>query len=168
MSVFKSENNGIKRRNMTKRKHYTQEEVDEFVELAQIKGIAPAIRELGYPSYPGAQKWFKEKGLEMPTVDSLMAKAAELKVFYGDSEKKASLQIAIDRIIEELQEKALNADEINKLSNALSKLLQTYQLIEGKATQVTEKHEKDSTDLAINKLLDDMRNANERKANEIA
>lgn len=154
---------------MTKRKHYTQEEVDDFVELAQAKGIAPAIRELGYPSYPGAQKWFKEKGLEMPHVDSLMAKAAEMKVFYDDSAKKASLQIAIDRIVEMIQENAgLTADDINKLSNALAKLLQTFQLIEGKSTQINEKVEISETDKNIERLMNQMKNMNKAKEESLS
>src|SRR3954467_9862361 len=124
---------------MAGKAQYTDEQKDDLIELAQIKGIAPAIRELGYPSYPGAVKWFKERNLEVPVVDSLMAKAAEMKIFYNDSAKKASLQIAIDRIVEMIQENdRLTADDINKLSNALAKLLQTFQLIEGKSTQINE------------------------------
>lgn len=142
---------------MANKPQYTDEQIDEFIETAQMSGIAPAIRLLGFPTYPTAQKWFKMRDLEMPTVDSLMAKAAELKVFYGDNEKKASLQIAIDRIVEELQENAdLDADGINKLANALSKLLQTYQLIEGKSTQITDKKEEDFINDSVKSLVDKM------------
>lgn len=149
-------------------KAYSEQEMTEFIELAQMKGIAPALRELKYPSYPTAQRWFKERGLELPSVDSLMQKAAEMRVFYGDNEKKAALQITIDRIIEEIQEKELDADGINKLTNALAKALQTYQLIEGKSTAITEKHDKDSTDLAINNLVEQMRAKNATKEAELS
>lgn len=153
---------------MAGKRHYTQEEVDTFIETANMMGIAPAIRELGYPTYPSAQKWYREKGLDMPHVDSLMAQAAELKVFYNDSAKKASIQIAIDRIIKMIQEEArLTADDIKKLSDALAKLLQTYQLIEGKSTGIVEKVEKSDTDKSIEKLLNDMNKINERKESEI-
>jgi hypothetical protein len=83
--------------NMANRPYYTDEMKDEFIELAQMKGIAPAIRELGWPSFPTAQKFFKDRNLAMPEIDSLMMKAAEMKVYYDDSAKKASLQIAIDQ-----------------------------------------------------------------------
>lgn len=149
---------------MAGKPQYTQEQIDEFIETANMSGIAPAIRQLGYPSFPTAQRWFKDKGLGMPHVDSLMAKAAELRVFYDDSAKKASLQIAIDRIVEMLQENArLTADDINKLANALSKLLQTFQLIEGKSTAIAEKVEKSDTDKNIERLMNQMSKINERK-----
>lgn len=154
---------------MAGKRQYTDEEVDTFIELAQMSGIAPAIRELGYPTYPTAQKWFKERDLELPSVDSLMAMAAEMKVFYDDSAKKASLQIAIDRIVKMLQEdRGLTADDINKLSNALAKLLQTFQLIEGKSTSVTEKVEKSDTDKNIERLMAQMKNMNKEKEAELS
>jgi hypothetical protein len=94
---------------------------------------------------------------------------AEMKLFYDDdSAKKASLQIAIDRIVEMLQENAgLTADDINKLSNALAKLLQTFQLIEGKSTAIAEKVEKSETDKNIERLMGQMQKINERKEAEI-
>lgn len=154
---------------MAGKAHYTDEQKDDLIELAQIKGIAPAIRELGYPSYTGAVKWFKERNLEVPVVDSLMAKAAEMKLFYNDSAKKASIQVAIDRIVEMIQENAvLTADDINKLSNALAKLLQTYQLIEGKSTQINEKVEISETDKNIQRLMNQMKNINKAKEESLS
>lgn len=153
---------------MAGKPRYTDQEKTELIELAQIKGIAPAIRELGYPSYSGAVKWFKERDLEVPMVDSLMAKAVEMRLFYDDNAKKASLQIAIDRIVEMLQEDAgLTADDINKLSNGLAKLLQTFQLIEGKSTSVTEKVEKSETDKNIERLMTQMNKINSKKEAEL-
>lgn len=149
---------------MAVRVRYTEQEKLDFIELAQLKGISPAIRELGYPSFPQAQTWFRERDLEMPSIDSLMAKAAEMKVFYDDSAKKASLQIAIDRIVEMLHEaRGLTADDMNKLANALAKLLQTFQLIEGKSTSVTEKVEKSDTDRNIERLMQQMNKINSEK-----
>lgn len=153
---------------MAGKARYTDEEKDKVIEYAQIYGIRPAIRHFGYPSYTAVVNWFKERGLESPIVDSLMAKAAELKVFYSDNDKKAALQIAIDRIIEELEENAgLTADDINKLSNALAKLLQTFQLIEGKSTSVMEKVEKSETDKNIERLMGQMKKMNDRKEAEL-
>lgn len=154
---------------MAGKQQYTDEQIDIFIETANMNGIAPAIRELGYPSFPTAQRWFKEKGLGMPHIDSLMAKAAEMKVFYDDSAKKASLQIAIDRIVEMIQENAgLTADDINKLSNALAKLLQTFQLIEGKSTQINEKVEISETDKNIERLMNQMKTMNKAKEESLS
>jgi hypothetical protein len=67
-----------------------------------------------------------------------------------------------------LQENAgLTADDINKLSNALAKLLQTFQLIEGKSTAIAEKVEKSETDKNIERLMGQMQKINERKEAEI-
>jgi hypothetical protein len=146
---------------------YTQEMIDEFVETAQLTGISPAIKRLGYPSFPTAQKWFRDKGLGMPNIDSLMAKAAELKVFYGDSEKKYAIQSVMDAIVEKVQENDLDADSLNKLANGLTKLIQAFQLVEGKSTSITESHTKDATDLAVYDLLGKVNAQNKLKVDNL-
>lgn len=146
---------------------YSENKVTEFIELAQLKGMAPAIRELGYPSYPTGQKWFRERGIELPTIDSLMQKAAELRVFYGDNEKKYAVQTLMDRIVEKLQEEDLDADGINKLGNALAKAIQTFQLIDGKATSVTETRTKDGVDLGAMDLINAAKARNAIKEQEL-
>ena len=153
---------------MAGKPRYTDEQKDELIELAQLKGISPAIRELGYPSYTGAVKWFQERGLEVPVIDSLMAKAAEMKQFYSDNEKKYAVQQLMDRIVEQLQEKDLDADSINKLGNALAKAIQTFQLIEGKSTQITETHKKDGTDLGAIDLINAAKARNSLKEAELS
>ena len=134
--------------------HYSDKQVEEFVNTAKEIGISPALRTLGYPgSYNTALRWFEERGESRPDIDSLLQKAADLKQFYGDKEKLFAAQTLIDRIVEQLQEATLEADEINKLGNALHKAIQTFNLIEGKATNVTESRSKDGTDLAIMDML---------------
>lgn len=152
---------------MAGKPQYGEDEITEFIETAQLKGIAPAIRELKYPSYPTAQRWFRERGLEMPSIDSLMAKAAELKVYYSDNEKKYALQVAMDAVVEKIQNNDLDADELNKASNALAKLIQTFQLVEGKSTSVMEKREAGTIDASVQKLVEDMRNKNANKEMEL-
>lgn len=141
--------------------HYSQKQVEEFIEVAQEMGLSPAMRSLGYPAaWATAQSWFKNAGLEVPFIDSLMAKAAELKQFYSDKEKKFAAQAAIDRIVEKLQQDDLTADDINKLANALNKVIQTFNLIEGKATSVHEQRQKDGSDLAIIDMLNEAKAKN--------
>jgi hypothetical protein len=158
-----------KRRPIMARGRHTQEEVDEFISAAKEMGISPAMRKLNYPaSYNTALSWFEKAGLPRPDIDSLMAKAAELKVFYGDREKLYAAQANIDRIVESLHEDDLDADGINKLSNALHKAIQTFNLIEGKATNVTESRTKDAADLAINDMLNAAKAKNALKESKIS
>lgn len=134
--------------------HYSDKQVEEFISAAKEMGISPALRHLGYPgSYNTAIRWFAEKGESRPDIDSLLQKAAELKQFYGDKEKLYAAQTLIDRIVEQLMQNDLDADQINKLGNALHKAIQTFNLIEGKSTNITESRSKDGTDLAIMDML---------------
>ncbi len=146
---------GPQKEKLMARIKYNEDSKTEFIELAKEMGIGPAIRTLKYPSYATARTWFIERNEELPTIDSLMQKAAELKMFYTDKEKLFATQTLLDRIVETLQEKTLGADEINRLSNAMNKAIQTFNLIEGKATTVTENRTKDGTDLAITDMLNE-------------
>lgn len=140
---------------------YSDNQVREFIDTAKEIGISPAMRQLNYPaSWATARKWFEQAGEELPTVDSLMAKAAELRLFYGDKEKKLVAMASLDRIMEKLQQDALTADDLNKLANALNKIVQTFNLIDGKATSVTESRQKDGTDLAIIDMLNEAKARN--------
>jgi hypothetical protein len=149
--------------------HYSDRQVKEFIETATEMGISPAMRQLGYPgAWATAQRWFQDAGVGMPTVDSLIAKAVELKQFYGDKEKKFAAMTLIDRIVEKLlQENDLTADDINKLGNALNKAIQTFNLIEGKSTSITESRQKDGTDLAIVDMLNEAKARNAAKEDAI-
>lgn len=141
--------------------HYSDNQVREFIDTAKEIGISPAMRRLNYPgAWATAQRWFNEAGIDLPTVDSLMAKAAELKQFYSDKEKLFATQTLIDRIVEKLHQDDLNADEINKLGNALNKAIQTFNLIEGKSTSISETRSKDGADLAIIDMLNEAKARN--------
>jgi hypothetical protein len=142
---------------------YTQSDVEEFMGVAEEMGIGPAMRKLGYPAGWGtAQRWFEQAGKALPTIDSLVARAAELKVFYQDKEKLMAVQTLIDRIVEQLTGEDLTADEINKLGNALNKAIQTFNLIEGKSTSISESRTKDGADLAIMDMLNEAKAKNSR------
>lgn len=143
------------------KRYYSDDDVKDFIAEAQEMGVGPAMRSLGYPgSWATAQRWFEQANLELPTVDSLQAKAAGLKNFYGDKEKMVVAQVELDRIVEKLHKDELSADDLNKLANALNKTVQTINLIEGKATSVHEQRQKDGADLAIMDMLNEAKAKN--------
>jgi hypothetical protein len=147
------------------RKEYNTEEQEQFISVANELGIGPAMRELGYPgSHHTAKKWFTSRGIDMPTVSALQQHAASLGVWYKDAEELAGLQMIMDRYVELLQDKSLDADALNKVANGYQKLIQTKRLIEGKTTQITETQTKDGTDLEIARLALEMEEKNKEFA----
>ena len=140
---------------------FNEEQVAEFIECANEMGIGPAMRYLGYPkSYHTAKKFYMQRNLDMPTANTLAVMSKQLDVFYRDNEKILAAQAVIDRSVEKLYEDDLLADDINKLSNAIHKAIQTINLIEGKSTNINENRSKDGTDLAIVDMLNEAKARN--------
>ena len=147
---------------------FTEEQIENFIEIAQEMGIGPAIRNLGYPkSYHTAKKWFEQRNVDLPTMDTLAKMAVDLRVFYSDKEKLIAAQTVLDRCVETLMESTLDPDELNKLANAVHKAIQTINLIEGKSTAINEQRNKDNTDLAIIDLLNEAKARNEQTKENI-
>lgn len=141
---------------------FSEEQITTFIETAQEMGISPAIRVLNYPrSYHTAKKWFEQRGVELPNLDSLAKMAVDMRVFYSDKEKVLAAQAVLDRCVETLMEDTLDADQLNKLANAVHKSIQTINLIEGKSTNINENRQKDGQDLAIIDLLNEAKARNE-------
>lgn len=141
---------------------FTEEQITEFISNAQEMGIGPAMRYLGFPkSYHTAKKWFVDRGLDMPTIDTLAKMAGDLRVFYSDKEKVIAAQAVLDRCMESLMQDGLDSDGINKIANAVHKAIQTINLIEGKSTIIQEQRQKDGSDLAIIDLLNEAKARNE-------
>ena len=141
---------------------FTEEQITEFIETAKEMGIGPTLRYLQYPkSYHTAKKWFVERGLDMPTIDTLAKMAGDLRVFYTDKEKLIAAQAVLDRCVEALMQDVLDSDGLNKLANAVHKAIQTINLIEGKSTVINENRQKDGQDLAIVDLLNEAKARNE-------
>jgi hypothetical protein len=141
---------------------FTEEQITDFIENAQEMGIGPTLRYMGYPkSYHTAKKWFVQRGLEMPTMDTLAKMAGDMKVFYSDKEKLIAAQAVLDRCVEALMQDTLDSDGLNKLSSAVHKAIQTINLIEGKSTIIQEQRSKDGSDLAIIDLLNEAKARNE-------
>jgi hypothetical protein len=135
---------------------YTDEQITEFIEQANEMGIGPTMRLLGYPkSYHTAKKFYVQRNVDMPTSNTLAIMAKQLDIFYTDKEKVLAAQAVIDRSVEALYQDTLSSDDINKLSNALHKAIQTINLIEGKSTNINENRSKDGSDLAIIDMLNE-------------
>ena len=141
---------------------YTDEQITEFIAIAQEMGIGPAMRHLNYPkSYHTAKKFYVQRNIDMPSANTLAVMAKQLDIFYNDKEKVLAAQAVLDRSIEKLYEDDLLAEDINKLSNAIHKAIQTINLIEGKSTNINENRSKDGQDLAIIDILNEAKVRNE-------
>ena len=142
---------------------FTEEQITEYIANAQEMGIGQAMRYMGYPkSYHTAKKWFVERNIDLPTLDTLAKMAGDMGVFYSDKEKIIAAQAVLDRCMEALMQDSLDADQLNKLATAVHKAIQTINLIEGKSTIINEQRSKDNTDLAIIDLLNEAKARNER------
>jgi len=140
---------------------FTEEQISEFIETANEMGIGPAMRYLSYPkSYHTAKKFYVQRNLDMPTANTLAIMTKNIDIFYKDNEKVLAAQAVIDRSVEKLYEDDLLAEDINKLSNAIHKAIQTINLIEGKSTNINENRSKDGTDLAIVDMLNEAKARN--------
>lgn len=140
---------------------FTEEQITEYIELAQEMGISPAMRMLNYPkSYHTAKKWFEQRNLDLPSIDTLAKMAVDMRIFYTDKEKVLAAQAVLDRCVEALYEDTLDSDQLNKLANAVHKAIQTINLIEGKSTNINEQRNKDGQDLEIIDLLNEARARN--------
>lgn len=141
---------------------FTEEQISEFIETANEMGIGPAMRYLGFPkSYHTAKKFYVQRNLDMPSANTLAVMSKQLDIFYKDKDKIIAAQAIIDRAVEKLYEEELLAEDINKLSNAIHKAIQTINLIEGKSTNINENRSKDGTDLAIVDMLNEAKARNE-------
>ena len=135
---------------------FTEEQISEFIEMANEMGIGPTMRTLGYPkSYHTAKRFYVQRNVDMPTANTLAVMAKDLAIFYNDKEKVLAAQAVLDRSIEKLYEEDLLAEDINKLSTAIHKAIQTINLIEGKSTNINENRSKDGSDLAIVDMLNE-------------
>lgn len=133
---------------------YTDEDINNFLELAQEVGITKAKRELGYPkSWGTAQRWAQLRGVEIP-VDEVMAKAAGTREWYKAEEVMTVAQEGFNRVWEELTTNVeLTADDQKKLAEALQKHYNVWASAQGKATAITETRNTDTLDEHLNELL---------------
>jgi hypothetical protein len=141
---------------------YSDKEIAEFLEVAQEVGIAKAIRQLGYPnSWGTGKKWADARGITIE-VDDLKAKAKEFHQWYETEELLIIAQDGMQRVHEQLQEKDLTPDEQKRLAEAFQKYANTWNLLKGRATNITETRSSDGMDLEIVDLLNEEKARNAR------
>lgn len=138
---------------------YTDEDQATFCELAQYVGIGAAIRELGYPSYPTAMMWLEKRGVE-PKRINIMERAREFHAYYKAEDMLKVVDEALS-VVQSLYSKVETADDAMKLSNAVAKLVNARQTLEGKASSIIEKREVTQTDLEIIGLLNEQKSINQ-------
>lgn len=140
---------------------YTDKEIADYLEVAKEIGITRAKRQLGYPkSWDTARRWAEAAGIEIP-LDAIKAQAAAHYDWYKAEELLVVAKEALLRIVQSLQDDNLTPDEQKKLAEAYQKYVNTCLLLEGKATAITERRSKDSTDLALIELLNEEKARNE-------
>ncbi len=142
---------------------FDENQISEFIEVANEMGIGPAMRYLGYPkSYHTAKKFYVQRNLDVPAANTLAQMAKQLDIFYKDKEKILAAQAVLDRSVEKLYEDdTLLADDLKKISDAVHKAIVTINLIEGKSTAINESRNKDGSDLAIIDMLNEAKTRNE-------
>jgi hypothetical protein len=132
-------------------KRYDDSQQKEFCELAQIVGIARAIRELRYPSWPTAVSWMEKRGIQ-PLHSNIMETARKYQRFYATEDLLATVDNAM-AVVEEMYAEVRTPDDMKKLAEAVQKLVNTRLLLEGKANSISEKRETTQQDLEIAQLL---------------
>ena len=140
-------------------KRYTDEEKETFCALAQQIGIGRSIRQLGYPAYPTAIYWLKARNIE-PNADKMMAAMKAYHTYYTIEDIIIQFDNAVT-VAEEMLMDAKTPDDLKRIADALYKIVQTRQLLEGKATVISEKRETTQQDLEIMELLNMERARNE-------
>lgn len=148
-------------------KRYTDEQRAEFLEVASEIGIAPAMRQLGFPAgWTTGQRWMQAAGIEIP-LDAIKALAKAHDDWYQTEHVLLVAEEGIKRVHEELQRTKFTPDEHKKMSEALQKYANTWRLLQDKATNITETHSRDGMDLEIVDLLNSVEAKNARIEQEV-
>lgn len=150
----------IRKERKLNNKGYEYEAITEFIVLAQEIGILLAMRELGYPkTWNTANKWFEQRGIARP--DPLNRTMANVnKQAYTIAEKLQTGYMLLERIGMMLSDAdPLDTANIKQLSESYKKTIETIQLLEGKATNISQTN--DSFDTNYQSLLDQMEAKNQ-------
>lgn len=140
---------------------YNNEQIADFLERASEIGITRTKRELGYPnSWATGKRWMDSAGIDVP-LDEIKAQAAAHHDWYETEEYLLvgqELMVAIQRMA---QEQDLTPDEVKKAAEGYQKVVNTWLLLKGKATNINESRHKDSTDVELMQMLSEeqMRNS---------
>lgn len=147
---------------------YSDEQINDFLAIAQEVGITRAKRELGYPgSWSTAQRWAKLRGVEC-AVDEVMARAAASHEWYKTEEVITIAQEGFNRVYEELVNNPhLTSDDQKKLAEALMKHYNVWANAQGKATNISESRQTDGFDAHLADLLNSERAKNLAKKEDV-
>lgn len=141
---------------------YTEEQQATFCEQAQEFGIGRTMRELGYPkSYATGIQWMKARGIK-PNINKAMQQAKLWHTFYEVEDLLEQIDTGLG-VIQEMMVTATTADDMKKLAEAMQKLVNTRQVLEGKATTISEKRETTQAEAELQAIL---REERARQANE--
>lgn len=138
---------------------YSEDKITEFIDLAKDVGIGPAMRELGYPKqWVTANKWCKARHVETPKTLTQQVAAAQNQLYTLEDKLIAGYKL-LDRIMEQLEAEQLDADSVKKLAETYKKTIETIQILEGKAINISQNN--DVFETKIQSLLDDMNMQND-------
>lgn len=111
---------------------YTEEQKQEFVNLAAEVGLQRARRELGYPSsWLNGRRWCDERGVVVER-DELMQRARAQREFYKDEELLLANQDIIERAQSMVKDDNLSPQDLEKLSATLKRCGDQIRTIQGK------------------------------------
>lgn len=130
----------------TPRRIYTDEDKSIFIELAEEIGVSKAMRELQYPTWPTAIKWTKNN--ENIPKNITAALASLNNVAYTTEDRLSLLNQLIDDAQERLVNDALSPKDWKIVVDGIRVLYETYNLVQGKAMNITEKSDKFDADIA--------------------
>jgi hypothetical protein len=134
--------------------NYSDEQINDFLEVAQDIGITRAMRQLKYPnSWSTAQRWAKVRNITV-AIDELKSKAKEFHQWYTTEEVLLVAQEGMNRIYEDLTTNDdLTPDDQKKLGEAFTKHYNVWANAQGKATNITESRQLDQMDAHLIDLL---------------
>lgn len=142
---------------------YTDQQITDFLELAQEVGYSRAIRELKYPAYSTAIRWAEMRGVVIE-VDPVMSSRRMKRSLYETEDMIAVVVEGVTRIYEELTENdSLTADDQQRLATAYAKYADKWLVLQGRANDITEKHSRDDVDLELMNLVQE----HKRKSQEL-
>lgn len=144
-----------------KNPEYTEDQKVTFLELARLEGVGVAIRELGYPTYNTGLRWAKERGVNV-NQNEIMQTARDAHTWYATEDIVKGIDEVMTRILGDIRTREdITADDYNKYSNALSKLVDKHLVLKGKAASITESRGAASIDTAVSDLVTEMKERNQ-------
>jgi len=171
--------------------NYTEEQKQEFCELAAKVGVAEAREILGYPSNAAGWLWAEAYGITAPK-SALASHSALIRHLHGEGEKLALCHLILDKAYSLLMEGTEQRNEdgepifiegpngetirltapttpndLSKLAGVVDRIVRTMELLEGRATDRSEILASDSTDIEIKNLIEQIKSRNNTKKEEI-